>query len=498
MPRAARLRLTGHLWRVFDTGFARGVVSIFEGAILAAIASGAAVGGAPSTMQASRRERTPTVVVHMIRASHSLRVPVALAAAAGCLNCRDTTVTPPPPPDRVVAIAVVPPTADLAPNETQQFRAYGVTAAGDTVPAPTVEWHATGGTITPDGVFTAGSDPGAFSVTATRRDGGPLPGRAAVSVLRRVVATLRVQPDTATLPMQGSWPLHATALDSAGDALPMVTITWKSDNSGVALVDDDGLVTAVAPGTATITAASQGRTASAVVEVVPPGSGPWPNEPSGFRVISDQPWQSATSLGWFLDFGVSPQIITDATAPLSPPDVLQIVYPVGFVGGTAPTTLSHSLGGVRQLYVGLWWKPSNPWQGNPSSSNKIQYAFTNNNGSITMTMYGSPGGPYELRVYPQFSTSPLTWLVPNVNHVPVTLGTWHRIEWLMAYNTTTNPANGICRWWLDGQLIGDYYDVNYPPGPLTDYKLAPVWGGIGGTKTETDYYYFDHVHMSGR
>ncbi|OLB76749.1 MAG: hypothetical protein AUH96_02485 [Nitrospirae bacterium 13_2_20CM_2_61_4] len=470
---------------------------MFEGAILAAIASGAAVGGAPSTLQASRRERAPTVVVHMIRAPHSLRVPVALAAAASCLNCRDTTVTPPPPADRVVAIAVVPSVADLGAGETQTFVARNVTAAGDTVLATAVEWHATGGTITPDGVYTAGSDVGLFSVTATRVGGGPLPGRAGVHVFRRVVAMIRVEPDTATLPIQGSWPLQAVALDSAGDSLPTAPITWISANPAVAQVDANGLVTAVAPGTAMITAASQGRSDTALVAVVPPGSGPWPNEPSGFRVITDQPWDLLTSLGWFVQFGVG-AIGTDPTARLSPPAVLQIAYPVGFAGGEAPGTLAHELGGLKQVYGGIWWKASNPWQGHNTNVNKIQYVFTSESGSMFMAMYGHPGGPYELRVFPQFKVSPLQWLEPNVNHVPITIGTWHRIEWLIVYNTTDDPPNGICRWWLDGQLIGDYYNVRYPAEPLGEYKLAPVWGGVGDTKRELDYYWYDHVHVSGR
>src|SRR6267142_1007269 len=232
------------------------------------------------------------------------RARLALAAAAGCLSCRDTSVMPPPSPDRVVAIAVAPQVADLAPGDTQRFVARSVTAAGDTVPAPTVEWHATGGTITPDGVYTAGSDVGVFSVTATRVGGGALPGRAGVHVFQRVVAMIHVQPDTATLPIQGSWPLHAVALDSAGDSLPTAPITWISTNPAVAMVDTNGLVTAVDSGTATITAASQGRTGAAVVSVVPPGSSQWPNEPSGFRVITDQPWDLLTSLGWFVQFGV--------------------------------------------------------------------------------------------------------------------------------------------------------------------------------------------------
>jgi hypothetical protein len=248
----------------------------------------------------------------------------------------------------------------------------------------------------------------------------------------------------------------------------------------------------------TIMASAQGKSGSAVLVVTAPGKGPWPNEPAGFTVISDQPWNDLTSGGWSLQFGVLPLIVPDPTAPLSPPNVLQVTYPVGFASGSAPSTMVHDVPGSKQFYVGLWWKASNPWQGNDANTNKIEYVFTNGNGSIVLEMYGRPAGPFELRVYPSFSTSSGVWLVPNVNHIPVTLGQWHRIEWLLVYNTTTNPANGIVRWWLDGQLIGDYSDVLYPTEGLYQYKVAPVWGGIGGPKTETDYYWYDHLHLSGR
>jgi hypothetical protein len=26
--------------------------------------------------------------------------------------------------------------------------------------------------------------------------------------------------------------------------------------------------------------------------------------------------------------------------------------------------------------------------------------------------------------------------------------------------------------------------------------LSPTWGGVGDTKSETDYFWFDHVHIS--
>lgn len=488
-------RATRGLWHAPDTGFAARVLSMFGRFGVAAVTAVLIGTAAPAGVGASRRESTATASF-ATSAYAWIRVPLVLGAALSCVTCRDAVLSTPPDRDRVVAVAVVPAAASVPPGQTVAFVAEAVTAGGDSVPDQSVEWRATGGTITPQGVFTAGPDVGTFAVTATLA--GALPGRASVQVFRRVVALVEVHPDTATVPVQGRWPFSATLLDSAGNPLSAGQITWTSSDTSVAVVDANGLATGIAPGTATITANSQGATGTALIAVVPPGAGPWPHEPASFTMISDQPWDAVTSLGWSLEFGVLPLIVPDPTAPLSPPDVLQITYPVGFASGSAPSTVVHSLPGTRQLYVGMWWKPSNPWQGNDSNTNKIQYVFTNASGSAFMVMYGTPGGPYELRVFPQFNTSSDVWLTPNVANVPVTLGEWHKIEWLLVDNTTTDPPNGICRWWLDGQLIGDYTNVSYPSEPFYQYKVAPVFGGNGVPKSETDYFWYDHVHLSGR
>ena len=73
----------------------------------------------------------------------------------------------------------------------------------------------------------------------------------------------------------------------------------------------------------------------------------------------------------------------------------------------------------------------------------------------------------------------------------VTLGQWHRIEWWV------DRTAGVVRWWMDGQLIGDYSGVAFPSGGFTNFEFSSTWGGIGDSKTETDYYWFDHVHLSG-
>lgn len=229
----------------------------------------------------------------------------------------------------------------------------------------------------------------------------------------------------------------------------------------------------------------------------PPGA--WPNEPVEFRALGDQPFDAFSSRGWDLIWNDSgwTRLARDPSAPFSPPGVAEINYPVGFPGGIAPGTEYLDVPRIRQVYVGLWLKVSDPWQGHSRNVNKIQFLFFRDGGDMPMVMYGQPGGPYELRVIPQFPLFPSSWLTPNASRAPFTLGSWHRIEWLIAEGAAGEP-NGICRWWVDGQLVGDYADVVFSGSPLATYKLSPTWGGMGEVKRENDWYQVDHVHISGR
>jgi hypothetical protein len=263
----------------------------------------------------------------------------------------------------------------------------------------------------------------------------------------------------------------------------------------IASVSAGGLVTALLAGTTTITATSEGQsgTATMTVTALPPPSTGWTNQPAGYTTVTDQPWDGLTTLGWNSIYNTNGyvSIVGDATAPLSPGNVIQYRYPSGFAAGSAPGTEWLGLPSLTRAYVGLWWKASNPWQGNPTGVNKIEYLFSNSQGSIFLCMYGPPGGPYELRVFPQFTVSQDVWLTPNVTHVPVTLGQWHKIEWVVDYN------GGVVKWWLDGQLIGSYTGVPMPSSSLVEHHLTPVWGGVDGVKSETDYFWYDHIRISG-
>jgi hypothetical protein len=66
---------------------------------------------------------------------------------------------------------------------------------------------------------------------------------------------------------------------------------------------------------------------------------------------------------------------------------------------------------------------------------------------------------------------------------------------------TLGQANGIFRWWIDGNLVLDYSDMVYIFSGNTSrffsWKWNPTWGGTLGRRTRDDFMAIDHVYLSG-
>jgi hypothetical protein len=104
----------------------------------------------------------------------------------------------------------------------------------------------------------AGADPSSGGTTAM--------GSAATG--STAVASVSVAPAGNTLDVGASFQASASLEDSTGAALSGRAVSWTSSNQAVASVDGSGVVTGVAAGTSTITASSEGRSASLAVTVV--------------------------------------------------------------------------------------------------------------------------------------------------------------------------------------------------------------------------------------
>jgi hypothetical protein len=227
-----------------------------------------------------------------------------------------------------------------------------------------------------------------------------------------------------------------------------------------------------------------------------PSTGEWPNEPDGFFAMTNQPWNDLADHGWNRRDSTDDRIVADTAAPSSPGAALEYVYPAGFPGGTAPATHYFPLDGRKELFIGLQWKVSSPWQGHSSAVNKMQFLYAKGT-DIAMVMYGPPAGPFEIRVMPQWREHGGGWLRPNVTLRTVTLGKWHSVEWYLKYESTYGAGDGIVRWWVNSELAGNYTNVHFPDDQgFVEYQISPTWGGVGDSKARSEYFRFDHSYIS--
>jgi hypothetical protein len=317
------------------------------------------------------------------------------------------------------------------------------------------------------------------------------------------VATVTLSPASASIGVAGTQQLSATLRDASGNVLTGRAVAWASSNALVASVSSSGLVTGLAAGSVTITATSEAKSGSASITVTalppPPSGGAWPNEPAGWSAVNNYDMSGLNTGAWAnvyaADIGRGISVVSDPTAPASPSSVWQFAYPTGYTSaGDAPATEWMTMAPTQALYVGFWWKPSNPWQGHESGVNKIMFMYTGDpaglSQNMTIQLYGSGNGPFSTRMVGEGFEDVPYW--ENVGSTtPFALGVWHRIEILM------NSPAGSLKWWVDGQLVGSYGGVPYPGYGFFQLEFSPTWGGVGGpNKTENDYFWFDQVHVS--
>ncbi len=161
------------------------------------------------------------------------KVLLVVAALTACdLKRQPTDPTSSP----VTRIVVRPDSAVLDPQQTQAFQAKGVTAAGDTV-AATVTWSATGGTISPSGMYTADASNNDATVTATL-SGAQVSGSGHVK--KRRLVQIFVTPSSANVQAGSSQQFTAYGLRNTGDSVS-VNVSYSATGGAIT---SNGLYTA--------------------------------------------------------------------------------------------------------------------------------------------------------------------------------------------------------------------------------------------------------------
>jgi CubicO group peptidase (beta-lactamase class C family) len=139
-------------------------------------------------------------------------------------------------------------------------------AAGATLSGRSVTWSSSNSSVATvvNGEVTAVA-PGSADIIATSEGRS---GSASVTVTPVPVATVRLSLALSSIEVGQSTAATAQALDANGAVLSGRAVTWASASPNIATVSN-GQVTAIAPGTAQITATIEGRSANATITVTP-------------------------------------------------------------------------------------------------------------------------------------------------------------------------------------------------------------------------------------
>jgi uncharacterized protein YjdB len=209
-----------------------------------------------------------TVAANGVVAALTVGSATITATVDGKFGSAAITVTP----AAVGSVTVQPATATVAVGQTTPLSAVVRDVTGSVVTGRVVTWSSSSNSIasvSTSGVVT-GVAAGTATITATSEGRS---GTATITVAApssAPVATVSVQPTTASVAVGQTTTLVATTRDANGNTLTGRTVTWTTSASGVATVSTSGVVTGLAPGTATITATSEGKTGTATVTVTPP------------------------------------------------------------------------------------------------------------------------------------------------------------------------------------------------------------------------------------
>lgn len=247
----------------------------------------------------------------------------------------------------------------------------------------------------------------------------------------------------------------------------------------------------------------------------------WPNEPAGSVTLLDCGFSSGQTCGGQLQdpynsAGGSLTVQSDSTAPFSPTSVLQskLTYP-NRQGGTELHFFAPR--DIRNVYVGFWWKPSNPFGGNIVGLNKtffVRSGYSGSNGVFfwahrygdTLATNGNLGqilwntqvigtntdrcGSEGLQCWPNMGSGKR--IMPGDG--------WHKIEARFIGGTCPTCPNGTVMWWIDGVLDGYYPNFQYAT-TFKEWVWSETWDGFSNGTVPAGYtsdqsHSIDHLHIS--
>jgi hypothetical protein len=328
------------------------------------------------------------------------------------------------------------------------------------------------------------------------------------------VARVTVTPATPTLQTGATVQLNATTTDASGATLSGRTVTWATNNSGVATVSQTGLVSALSPGSASISATSEGVVGATLVTVN--ASTP----PSGNKIdtIFYDGFESGTFTKWTDGYNSTKHhILTDAAGAVAGTHYLDVTYTQGSDGGWLNTWF---MPGYDSAFVRAYFKVESAWTGGTkffslygnrtddmwSASGKAGICPTGTDFFSAMIVTEPSGGSAGLTPPLRFYTywpdmNPAGGCYGNYGNgsetytppLQITTGAWHKIEFWLKINTV-GQTNAVQKFWVDGQLKGSWSGIRLRTSNILRInELQLAFSVCCGGATRTQHGYVDEV-----
>jgi hypothetical protein len=346
-------------------------------------------------------------------------------------------------------------------------------------------------------------------VVAKRRIGCLTPGAPAAPAVDTTAPAVAVVAPAAGSTVSGST-VSVTA--NASDNVAIAGVQFKLD--GVNLGPEDTAAPYSAPWNTTLTSngthtlsaiardAAGNTSAAANVSVTVsngiPSAVSWPNEPLGFRAITDMAWNALTGNGWnYLrrSSAKDDDIVMDASAPLSAEQMLRIIFTPSMPRDTGPSV--HWIGlpsRPREMFTGWWMKMSPNWSASPAGGGKITFAWAQNGQGQVYSNIGGSAAPHRININTEWAPYGQKFWEPNVTTTPVNYSQWYRIEWYLKWESTPGAGDGVMKWWVNGVLNGHYTNVYFPAtGGFEQFEYAPT---RQNSPLSEEYLYIDHTRVS--
>jgi|SRR5688572_8434412 hypothetical protein len=214
--------------------------------------------------------------------------------------------------------------------------------------------------------------------------------------------------------------------------------------------------------------------------------------------LSDQPWDRLVGDYWnYLKRSSSDDadVVVDASAPISPPNVLRIVFTSSLEYDRQPSVHWTSLPWASEVYATWWIKLSPNWKASPAGAAKMTFLWPTQGNGLLYSAIGGASAPHHITIITTWPPYGYKFWEPNVAATSVSYDRWYRIQWYTKWESSPGAGDGIIRWWVNDTLNGDYSNVTFPTCCLLQFEFAPT---VQNPPTTDQYMYIDHTWLATR